>query len=205
MRYFDLASWWARHLVAGFVTFAGTVLAWFVVWSLVCIPLGLVGAISPWVYLQGLWLVFVGLVPSLFMVVPCVILAERLTSPVGVFRYVAQIPIVLGVTLMGVFTLGVIGLLVNWLLLPGFMGYVGVCLVMALPISVGYWLSCKAIEFGLESVGEVLAMIGAGIKGSADLYQYVQAWRAQRRVPTNPGLADTLGTTPLPGPEARGR
>jgi hypothetical protein len=210
LAYFDKAGRPARHIAATLITLLSVAGLWFIAWSGLCFFLILLLAkISLATYVTGLFLVFVGLIPALAIIIPSVLWAERLTDGAGLFRYVVQIPIVFPLVLAASLALLIIGGLVNWLLIPGFLGYVGLPAVMALPIAGIYWIICKWIEFGLESIRELLSLIIAGLKGGIDLFQFLRSGQVIPKVKSwvKPltSSPDTPHSTPLPDPEARGR
>jgi hypothetical protein len=211
--FIDRASRLARHSVATLITFVGITVVWFVLWTLLSLLILMIGNMSLATYIGGLFLVLVGLLPALAVVVPAVLFAERMTDSLGVVRYVAQIPIVIGLTFLFALALLFFSGLLAWLWSPLLLEYAGLSVFMALPIAVVYWLTAKCVEFGIESVRETITLIFAGLRGAIDLLRYLRSGEIIKRssdptpapAPVTPPPTDTTHNTPSIGPEARGR
>lgn len=209
--FLDKASKPVRHIAATLFTLVSVAGIWFLTWTFICLLLTFLFAeISASTYFLGLSIVFIGLLPSLLIVIPAVLWAERITEPTGVLRYLAQIPIVFGIVIVTSISMLIFGALMSWLLIPGFLGYIGLPAIMALPIAGIYWIICKWIEFGLDSIRELLSLIVSGFRGAIDLFQLIRHGKVVPKNTVHPiavtqASADTPHNTPSPDPATRGR
>ncbi len=213
----DRASRAARHTIAALITFVSIAAVWFVFWTFLTLLIILIGKMSLVTYIGGIFLVLVGLLPALVVVIPAVLWAEHITQRLGPVRYIAQFPIVIGITFFLALALLFFSGFLAWLWSPLILEYAGIAVFMALPIAVVYWLIAKCVEFGIESVRDTLSLILAGLRGAIDLARYIRFGEIIKRNPTpqqaQPQAAtitpcppsDTPGNTPSPGLEARGR
>jgi hypothetical protein len=193
----------ARHLGAAFFTLGAVTLGWIAVWTGFCFVLMLLGNMSLGLYIAGALLVLLGVVPALvFPVVPAVLIAERATRQLGKARYVAQLPIVAGLSFLGVIILAALGLLGSLVLGSLPLAYLGLAAIMALPVAGVYWLTAKVIEVGIDSVKQTLTLILAGLRGAIDLAAYLRQGLVVKRQPgSTPDSANAQPTGQRPDNE----
>ena len=183
----------ARHVGAAIFTVGAVTIGWVAVWTGFSLVLALMGNMSMGLYVAGCLLVLLGVLPAMvFPVVPAVLIAERLTRQLGKVRYVAQLPIVAGLTFLGVIVLAILGLLGSLVFGSAPLAYLGMAAIMALPVAGVYWLTAKVIEVGIDSVKQTITLIIAGLRGVIDLATYLRQGRVVRSKP-----ASTQNTTPL--------